>query len=159
MADFQPDQAVLLFQALLPQIKREHRTTTKVIRAVPVEQGGYKPHPESMSAFELSWHVVSAEIFFLAGAVAGELSKGQPRPESVRDSAGVADWYTENFARWFEEARNLDGERLVRRISFHGYDQSALGWLQFMVSHSIHHRGQLTVYLRPMGGRVPAMHE
>jgi uncharacterized damage-inducible protein DinB len=159
MPDFQPDQAVLLFQALLPQIKREHKTTTKVIRAVPVEQGGYKPHPESMSAFELAWHVASAEIFFLAGSVAGEFSKGEARPESVQDSAGVADWYAENFARWFEEVRNLDGARLVRRISFHGYDEAALGWLQFMVSHSIHHRGQLTVYLRPMGGRVPAMHE
>jgi uncharacterized damage-inducible protein DinB len=158
MTDSQPDQALFLLQSLLPQIKREHKATLKVIQAVPADQAGYKPHPENMSALELAWHVASAEIFFMAGAVAGEFAAGEPRPESIHDAAAVADWYAGNFAKRFDQVCNLSGEQLLKRIPFHGYNEPALAWLQFMLTHAIHHRGQLTVYLRPMGARVPAMH-
>jgi uncharacterized damage-inducible protein DinB len=158
MAELQPDQAVFLLKTILPQLKREHKTTLRVIQAVPVHQGGYKPDPGSMSALDLAWHLGAAEVFFMAGAAAGEFSGGAARPENVQDSAGVADWYRENFARCFEEVRALTPEQLLKPIPFHGYNQTALEWLQFMLTHSIHHRGQLTVYLRPMGATVPAMH-
>jgi uncharacterized damage-inducible protein DinB len=159
MPDSQSDQALFLLHSRLPQIKREHQTTLRVIQAVPTDQGGYQPHPKSMSALELAWHVASAEIFFLTGAAMGEFPPPGPRPEGIQDSAHVADWYAQNFTLWFERVRNLSGEELLRKIPFHGYDQPALAWLQFMLTHSIHHRGQLTVYLRPMGAKVPAMHE
>jgi uncharacterized damage-inducible protein DinB len=159
MPDLQPDQAVFLLHACLPQIKREHKTTLKIIQAVPVDQGGYKPHPDSMSALDLAWHVASAEIYFMTSAAAGEFAKPEPRPESIQDSAAVAQWYSENFAKFFDRVRNLTAEQLLKRIPFHGYNETALAYLQFMLTHSIHHRGQLTVYLRPMGAQMPAMHD
>lgn len=158
MPEFDHDQALFLLHSRLPQIKREHKTTLKVIQAVPLDQGDYKPHPESMSALDLAWHLAAAEVFFMTAAVDGEFPKPAPRPEGVQDSAAVADWYAENFAKRFEQLQTLTGEQLVKRIPFHTYNESALAYLQFMVTHSIHHRGQLTVYLRPMGAKVPPMH-
>ena len=35
------------------------------------------------------------------------------------------------------------------------FNNSAVTYLPFMLNHSIHHRGQLSAYLRPMGGKVP----
>lgn len=159
MSELQPDQAIFLLNALSPQLKREHKTTLKIIRAVPIDKGEYKPDPGSMSALQLAWHVASAEVFFMNAAVTGEFSAGGSRPEAIQDSASVAEWYAENFAKCFEQVRALNSEQLLKRIPFHTYNETALAYLQFMLTHSIHHRGQLTVYLRPMGAQVPAMHE
>jgi uncharacterized damage-inducible protein DinB len=158
MAELQADEAALFLNALLPQLKREHRTTLKVIEAVPVDKGDYKPDPGSMSALELAWHLAAAEVFFMTAAAAGEFSEGAARPEHILDSAAVAKWYQDNFAKCFERVRALTPDELLKRLPFHSYNETALAWLQFMLTHSIHHRGQLTVYLRPMGATVPPMH-
>jgi len=34
----------------------------------------------------------------------------------------------------------------------------AVGFIQLALNHTIHHRGQLSVYLRPMGGKVPSIY-
>jgi uncharacterized damage-inducible protein DinB len=38
------------------------------------------------------------------------------------------------------------------------FNLPAVMYLQFMLNHSIHHRGQLSSYLRPMGAKVPSIY-
>ena len=46
-----------------------------------------------------------------------------------------------------------------RRVDFRGmFQRPAVMYLNFLLHHSIHHRGQLSTYLRPMGAKVPAMY-
>jgi len=50
-----PEQAIFLFHSVLPSFENEHRVTTKVLKAVPADKAGFKPDPNSMSAFDLAW--------------------------------------------------------------------------------------------------------
>jgi uncharacterized damage-inducible protein DinB len=160
MQPLQPDQATFLLQMALPSLKNEHHVTRKIIEAVPADQGDYRPAGASMSALELAWHIASAENFFMDGVAAGDFNyKGGPRPDSIRTAADVAAWYAEAFQTNFERLTQLSSEQLLKIVDFRGMFQNpAVLYLQFAINHSIHHRGQLSVYLRPMGAKVPSIY-
>ncbi len=58
-----------------------------------------------------------------------------------------------------EKVKALSGEHLAKEISLMGvFNMQAIDFLSLMVRHSIHHRGQLSAYLRAMGGKVPQIY-
>jgi len=118
MPTMQPEQATFFLQVVgLPALQNEHPVTKRVIEAIPLDKGDYRPEPVAKSALELAWHIVAAEQRFLSG------------------------------------------EELLKPIDFRGMFQfPAVQYILFSNNHSIHHRGQLSVYLRPMGGKVPAIY-
>ena len=160
MLELQPEQATLLLHVTLPALKNEHRTTKKIIEAIPPGQGDYRPDPNAKTALELAWHIASAENMFLDAAASGEFNFSRnTRPESIRDSAAVAQWYADTFADNFKRLTMLSPEQLVKIVDFRGLFQlPAVIYLESGLRHSIHHRGQLSVYLRPMGGKVPSIY-
>lgn len=160
MSSMQPEQATFLLNFLLPQIRNEHTLTKKVIEAVPVDKGEYQPDPRSMTALDLAWHIAASESFFMDGASSGQFNfGGGKRPDTIRSSADVVAWYTEHFEKSVEQASKMTPEQLLKSIDFHGmFNFSAIVYLQLMLSHSIHHRGQLSAYLRPMGAKVPSIY-
>jgi uncharacterized damage-inducible protein DinB len=160
MQSLQPEQATFLLQMALPALKTEHRTTRAVIEAIPADQGDYRPDGVSKSALDLAWHMASAEIFFMDGVASGQFNPaGRGRPESVRTAADVAAWYEDAFQKHFERLTKLSSEQLLKVVDFRGMFQlPAVTYLQFSLNHVIHHRGQLSVYLRPMGAKVPSIY-
>jgi uncharacterized damage-inducible protein DinB len=53
----------------------------------------------------------------------------------------------------------LSVEQLTKIVDFRGIFQlPAVLYLQFLLKHTIHHRGQLSMYLRPMGAKVPSIY-
>jgi uncharacterized damage-inducible protein DinB len=145
----------------LPALKNEHRITRKIIEAIPADQGDYRPDPVSMSALDLAWHIASAENFFMDAVAAGQFNSlaGGSRPDSIRTAADVAAWYDQTFQTNFDRLTQLSGEQLVKIVDFRGlFQYPAVTYLQFALNHSIHHRGQLSVYLRPMGAKVPSIY-
>src|ERR1700681_3866597 len=71
-----PEQATFLLNEIyLPQIRNEHKTTRRVIDAIPADNSDWKPDPTSKSALELAWHIASSECFFLNGIAAGKYEK------------------------------------------------------------------------------------
>jgi uncharacterized damage-inducible protein DinB len=158
MEAIQPQQALVFFNNFsLPALKNEHRVTRQIIEAIPVNKGDYRPDPVSKSALELAWHIVAAEHRFMGGIAAGAFDfTPNHRPEDVKDSSAIAALYAKNFEGDFARLEKLSGEQLVKIIDFRGLFQlPALGYVQFNLFHSIHHRGQLSTYLRPMGAKVP----
>ena len=160
MKSLQPEQGTFLLQMWMPSLKNEHRLTKSVIEAIPRDKGDYRPDPTSKTALELAWHIVAAQHRFLGGIGAGVFDFSPiNRPESVRNSADIAGWFGESFARNCERLAGLSGEELVKVLDFRGLFQlPAVMYLQFDMNHEIHHRGQLSTYLRPMGGKVPAIY-
>jgi uncharacterized damage-inducible protein DinB len=80
-------------------------------------------------------------------------------PENVKTSLEVAAWYEQTYAKNFDALSKLTGEQLVKIVDFRGMiQQPAVLFLQFGLVHTIHHRGQLSTYLRPMGSKVPAIY-
>jgi len=155
-----PDQAKFLFAVNIQIIKNEHATTKKVIEAIPLDKGDYRPDSVAKSALELAWHIVAAEKRFLAGIPTGKLDFTPiNRPDNIQNSADIAAWYEETFKANLAALEAASGEQLARLIDFRGMFQlPAVGFLTLSQNHSIHHRGQLSTYLRPMGAKVPAIY-
>jgi uncharacterized damage-inducible protein DinB len=154
---FTPEQATFLLHSVLPSVENEHRVTTKVLRAVPAEKADYRPDPNSMSAFDLSWHIAASETRFLRSIPKGEFFLGPI--EKLKTMPEVIEFYLENFKRDLAALKAASGEQLAKVIDFRGIFQwPAVSYVNLSTSHVIHHRGQLSVYLRPMGAKVPSMY-
>ncbi len=160
MANLQPEQAMLALHMALPTIQKEHQTTRGVIEAIPLNNGDYRPEPVAKTALELAWHIVAAEHRFYSAVAAGEFDvTPRPRPADLKNSADIGKFYGESFAKDLESLKKVSGEQLAKMIDFRGMFQlPAVGLVDLGLRHSIHHRGQLSVYLRPAGGRVPAIY-
>ena len=156
----QPEQAIFLRQMMMPGLQNEYRTTKSVIEAIPSEKGDYRPDSNAKSAMELAWHVAAASQRFLSGVAAGGFDFTPiNRPESVRTSTDIAAWYAEKFEKNYAAIAAMSGEQLCKELDFRGLFQfPAVLYLQFDMNHEIHHRGQLSTYLRPMGGKVPSIY-
>jgi len=155
-----PDQAKFLQNIFLPSLEREHPKTREVIEAIPLTKGDYRPDPISKTALELAWHIVAAERRFLEGIVNGGFDFNPfHRPDSLVNSADIGRWYGEMFQSVFPRLQNMSAEQLTTTIDFRGMFQNpAVLYLPLAMNHAIHHRGQLSVYLRPMGAKVPAIY-
>ncbi len=156
-----PEYATALLHTIfLPALERETATTRKIIEAIPLDKGDYRPEPVAKTAVELAWHIAAAEKRFLNGIVDGEFNFAPiSRTDSERNSADIARWYGEMIAEVLPRLRQMSPEHLTRVLDFRGmFQMPAVNFFQTTLMHSIHHRGQLTVYLRPMGAKVPAIY-
>ncbi len=161
MQQMQSDQASFLLQTIfLPGLKNEHRITKSTIEAIPSDKGDYRPDEISKSAMDLAWHIVATEMLFMEAVAAGGFDfSPRPRPDSIKNSEDLGRWYTDNFQGRFEKLTTLSPEQLLKIVDFRGMFQlPAVLYLNFVMQHSTHHRGQLSMYLRPMGAKVPAIY-
>jgi uncharacterized damage-inducible protein DinB len=155
------DQALVILNSVgLPSLNAEHPVTERVIAAIPPGKGDYSPDPVTRSAIDLAWHIVTAENRFLEAVAAGAFDLTPlPRPESVRTGDDVNRWYADRFAANVQRLKGLSGDQLTRTIDFRGLFQfPAVVYVNFALNHSIHHRGQLSMYLRPIGAKVPSIY-
>lgn len=156
-----PDQAVLILKTVgLPALKAERPITQKVIAAMPADKMDYRPDPVTRTAGDLAWHIVTAECRFLEAVAAGEFDfTPRDRPGDVLTPADINRWYEDRAEKAIEALKGLPGDRLVKTIDFRGMFQfPAVVFVTIGVNHTIHHRGQLSMYLRPMGGKVPSIY-
>jgi uncharacterized damage-inducible protein DinB len=155
-----PEQATFLCEVYLSQIKHESKTTRRVIEAVPCDKGAYTPDPKSMEALKLAWHIVSADCFFLGGVAKGAFARGGgDMPESIKDCSDVIKFYDENLPGAIAAVQAMSGEALVKNVDFFGmFNLPGVDYLSLSIRHSVHHRGQLSAYLRPMGAKVPGIY-
>jgi uncharacterized damage-inducible protein DinB len=161
MQPIQPDQATFLLQGVyLPGLKNEHRITKSVIEAIPLDKGDYSPDDISMNALGLAWHIVSAENAFIDAVLNGAFNPSPtPMPETIKNSKDLLDLYSEGFESRFDKLEKLSNEELLKIVEFRGVFQlPAVMYLGFILHHSVHHRGQLSMYLRPMGAKVPSIY-
>jgi uncharacterized damage-inducible protein DinB len=151
------DQAKAVAVAVGQQLQGEWMTTYKVIKSVPDGKRDYKPESNSRSAWELATHLAGADIWFLDGILAGKF--GNPSDEAPAPNVEqLAEWYKQAFPDRLEKVLALDGAKLTQTIDFFGMKMPAVQYLVFTLAHMVHHRGQLSTYLRPMGGKVPSIY-
>ncbi|MGB9604429.1 MAG: DinB family protein [Bryobacteraceae bacterium] len=156
----QAGEARLMLNVFLPQLESEIAVTRKVLAAVPAGKEDYRPHPSSKSALELAWHLASSDWWFLDGIVQGGFRSGDGgMPAEIRSAADVVAWYEGNVPPMIERLKALRDEELARPVPLFGLmSWPAVQYLLLMLLHTAHHRGQLSAYLRPMGGKVPAIY-
>jgi uncharacterized damage-inducible protein DinB len=157
---FTADQTSFMRDLALPILKIEHDTTRRVIQAIPADKADYRPDSVSRTALDLAWHIVASERRFLTAVAAGGFDyTAVQRPESVTTPAAIAGWFDESFAAGLQKVQAATGDQLAKLLDFRGMFQlPAASFLQISMNHTIHHRGQLTMYLRPMGAKVPSIY-
>jgi uncharacterized damage-inducible protein DinB len=160
MASMQPDQALFLREWMLGALKLEHPITRGVIDAIPIDKGLYRPDTIVRNADDLAWHLVGAEHRFMDAVVNGVFDlTPRPRPDEMTSSADISRWYAEVFEHDVDRIEALPVDALLKVVDFRGIFQlPAVAYLHTAHIHSIHHRGQLSMYLRPMGAKVPAIY-
>lgn len=141
-------------------IKNETPIFLKVMRAVPEDKAGYKPHPRSTSSGDLVWLLASELDDACTLIDRGEVNLGERPAPGVAASVAAYEkaaaalqsrLATLDDAKWDSKARLLVGGKVLW--------EAPLGDMLFGFLHdAIHHRGQISSYLRPMGARVPSIY-
>jgi uncharacterized damage-inducible protein DinB len=161
MAGMTAEQAVFVNSMYMDAVKRESRATKDVIAAMPVDKCDYKPDPNSKTAMELARHIAATECRLLHIPIVGEFNPSgpSPLPESAKTPVEIAAWYEQSTADTLDKLSKLTPEQLTKITDFRGLLQMpAVMYLQLALHHSIHHRGQLSAYLRAMGGKIPSIY-
>jgi len=141
--------------------KAESPTFLKVLKALPPGRLDYRPEPRSRTAAELAWLIAAEEAALVSLLDTGVVNWKEEKPPATLDQI---------VATYEKSAAAVDAA--VRRVGDAGWEKKGKflmgdgpAWEdtigQFVwgfLFDQIHHRGQLTTYLRPMGGKVPSIY-
>jgi uncharacterized damage-inducible protein DinB len=152
-------------QQFLDAYEREHGITMKVLRAFPADKAELRPHPRLKTARELAWVFVLERGLGKAGLTntfaSGQVG-GKP-PEAPDTWNGVLEALEQAHADFRDHFNTYTDDQLQETIKFFGgpktlVDVPRIDFATFLIHDQIHHRGQLSVYLRMADARVPSIY-
>ncbi len=141
---------------------KEHVTTLNVLRAFPADKASYQPHQRSDTALKLAWRFVMENNVALA-ALKGPVNVTGTMPPPPPMFGEVIAAYEASAKELMQTLPGTPDARLGETIQFpigpgQMGDVPVGEFLWFMLMDSIHHRGQLSVYVRCAGGKVPSIY-
>jgi len=153
-------------QAFLDTYDREHATTLRVLHAYPEEKLDLRPHPKLKTARELAW-VFALECGLGTKVWHDEFAQGVPSggappppPGNWSDLIAGVEKSNRDFRQLVDSASEDD---LSKTVHFFTAPKtmgamSRHDWIWFLLHDQIHHRGQLSIYLRMADGKVPSIY-
>lgn len=152
-------------QALAIEIQRETENTIRILKALPNEQFSYKPHPKSMSMGELANHIVElhgwASMVFTVDEFDFHKDYTPSTLQTVDELVAALEKMTEKN---LEVVHSLTEEEYTKLWKLKAGDHviveapRAGGYRFIITNHLIHHRGQLTVYMRLLDIPLPGIY-
>lgn len=150
--------------SLLAEFEQEAVTTRKFLERLPAEQLQWRPHPKSMTAGQLAWHiaVVPGQVIQLAQpdeAAVPDFSRPNPQPESTSEILAAFD---DSVRQVKSLLPAFSDEQLQGLWRMKAGDRELLAMPRaallrnILLNHWYHHRGQFGVYLRLIGASVPS---
>jgi len=146
---------------LIADFETEMRTTLSVIESVPNGALDYRPESKSKTALGLVRHLALEDEWLLNCIANGEFT---PPPDDsdacgIMNPADAIARYKQGVPAALNRMRALPADKLTKVIDLFGMIQApGINFLAMTAKHSVHHRGQLSTYLRPMGGKVPGIY-
>lgn len=134
---------------------RESRTTRNVLARIP-EGSSYRPDPKSRTAQEIAWQIVCEERMIIDAVEQGKAAWEMPPVPSTM--AEVLATYERQSAEVIKRWQNLPAERWTGTVEFFGRQRPASPMAWSFLFDLVHHRGQISTYLRPMGSTVPQIY-
>jgi uncharacterized damage-inducible protein DinB len=147
----------------LDSFKREHATTMKVVHALPAEAAEFRPHPRSNSARQLAFTFLLEQKLMMA-ALKDSLKMSGAFPEAPESIKDIIEEFEADFPKVCSLVESVSEESLTKTVQFpvgpgpKMGDWAKMDFLWFILCDQIHHRGQLSVYVRMAGGRVPSIY-
>ena len=133
----------------------ESTTTRNVIARIP-ENSDYRPDPKSRTAREIAWQICCEEKMLIEALESGKTEWApSPTPATMAD---ILDAYEKQSAGMAERWASLPDGRWNGMLDFFGRERPASPMAWSFLFDIVHHRGQITTYLRPMGSTVPQIY-
>jgi uncharacterized damage-inducible protein DinB len=153
---FSPEQAKGLCEVFMHSVGNEIPITRRVLSAMPEAQLDYKLGDKGRTARELMWHIVSSEEWFATGIAAGDFSASPTEGPAPATVAEMVAYHERQMPALVEKIGALSGEQLATHVNFFNiFSLPLVLYIDFWVKHTVHHRGQLSTYLRAMNAHVP----
>lgn len=156
-----PKDTKTIADFLIGDFSREMQTTERVLAAVPNDRLDYQPDPKAKTGLGLIRHLPLEDEWILNCIADGVFVPPPDQSDAcgIMTPADAVARYKDTVPAALERVRALSGEQLAKELDLLGMMQApAVGFLAMAVKHSVHHRGQLSTYLRPMGGAVPGIY-
>lgn len=133
----------------------EAKTTRKVLERIP-ESSDYRPDAKSRTAQEIAWQIVCEEKMIIEALESGKVEWAPPpMPASMKE---IVNAYTKQSEAITSRWKALPDERWNGTLEFFGHDRPASPMAWSFLFDIVHHRGQISTYLRPMGSTVPQIY-
>ena len=134
---------------------KESTTTHKVLARIP-EGSDYRPDPKSRTAREIAWQIVCEEKMLIEALENGKAEWAPPPlPTTMKE---VLDAYVQQSAGMEKRWKGLPDARWDGELEFFGSQRPASPMAWGFLFDIVHHRGQISTYLRPMGSTVPQIY-
>jgi uncharacterized damage-inducible protein DinB len=145
--------------------EQEYQTTMKLLKAYPEGKSDLRPHAKLRTARELAWGFLGGEAWMIEGCVTGSFDMGNAAeptgpPATMHE---VIDAYEKQHSDSMAKVKRMNDADFNKTIKFFVApkqmgDYRCADLLSMMVRDHIHHRGQLSVYLRMADGKVPSIY-
>jgi uncharacterized damage-inducible protein DinB len=141
--------------------KAERTAFVRVLKAIPKERLDYRPDPKARTAIELAWLLAIEEAALVSLIKDGVVEWKESTPPD--DIEKVVAAFEHSSAEVNERMERMDEAAWNKKVRFlmgnGGTWEDTLGQMVWgFLFDAIHHRGQLSTYLRPMGGKVPSIY-
>ena len=151
---------------LIAEIEQEAVSARKCMERIPTEKFDWKPHEKSMTFSRLASHI--AEMFGWTAATLQnpelDFAKMDYTPFEPTTTADLVEFFDKNVAESIDVLRNTPDEAFFENWTMRKGEQvyftmpKAVVMRSFILNHIIHHRGQLSVYLRLNDISVPSLY-
>ncbi len=154
-------EAKTIAEFLITDFQNEMQTTLRVMAAVPTGHLDYRPDAKAKTGLGLARHITLEDEWLLNCIANGAFT---PPPDDsdacgIMSPADAVARYKEKVPAALDRVRGMSGEKLTSVIDLFGTVQApGVNFLAMAIKHSVHHRGQLSTYLRAMGGKVPGIY-
>jgi uncharacterized damage-inducible protein DinB len=141
--------------------KAELPAFVKVLKAVPQDKLDHRPDPKARSAGELAWVLATEEAALLRLLETGEVTwKDTPAPPRIADTVAAFERDAAAVNERLERLEDAGWQKQARLLMDGGgaWEDTMANMVWGFLFDQIHHRGQLSTYLRPMGSKVPAIY-
>lgn len=157
----------MILQSLTAEFEHEAANTRKLLNAVPEKDLGYKPSPVSWTMGELAQHIATIYYWYVGVFTHDVYDVSIDRPErgAPGDLSATFDLFEQNVERARTALKSSTEESLQTLWTMKAGDRTLVGPLprgtvarSFLFNHIYHHRGEMIVYLRATGNKVPGLY-
>lgn len=152
--------------ALIAEMEQEAAVARKCLERVPADKFDWKPHEKSMSFGRLAVHI--AEMFSWTAVTlqqpALDFAKFDYKPLEPSTNEELVEFFDKNVAEAVDVLRNTADETYMEDWTMRNGEQvyftmpKIVTMRSFVMNHIVHHRGQLSVYLRLNDIPVPSIY-
>ena len=143
---------------LLKLFKKEFATTLKVMRAFPEDKLSFTPHERSQTASRIMSTFVF-EMFLIESYVFGKnFDRAVFQSYAPDNLQTLISDFDKQTVQVISKLEDMPEDELKKTVEFAGFKMPADEFMLMMLFDQIHHRGQMSVYIRLAGGKVPSIY-